>query len=128
MTRSIERGVQKYGYMMPLPSDMHEEMKEPVEQLGKLWIHIFMENIHLHDKESMRDLVNEFFDDLPENDRQWLQGEDPVFHKPRSVLVKERAMQFVQIAKTPSSKRRRKMPFEKEVFPSDQDSQPTKNN
>lgn len=118
MTISIEREVPRFGYMLPLPSDMNEVMGEPVQKLGKLWINIYREKLHKHDKEKMAELVNEFFDNLPEEQREWLEEEDKMHKKPRSVLVKERAIQYVQILETPTNKRRLKKPTEEEVFPS----------
>lgn len=105
MTRSIERQ-KRIGYRMSLPSDMHNGMKESVDDLEKLWRRIFREGIN-RDKDQMAELINDHFESLPEEQRDWLQGTDPRSNKPRSILVKERAMQIVQISKTPLKKRHR---------------------
>lgn len=109
MPRRIEGGViMRFGPRMPLPSDMHDGMQEPVEALDKLWRMIFREKINKNDRELMQEIVNEFFSNLPKDQKFWLEGYDPKLRKPRSILVKERAMQVVQIAQTSLKKRHRR--------------------
>ena len=92
------------GREMPLPSDMDNGTREVVEQALGLWEEIFKNKINL-DREKMTVMVNEFYEGLGEEERQWLEGDDPQYRRPRGAMIKERAMQMVQIKETPLSKR-----------------------
>ena len=89
---------------MPLPSDMDNGTREVVEQALGLWEEIFKNKINL-DREKTTAMVNEFYEGLGEEERQWLEGDDPQYRRPRGAMIKERAMQMVQIEETPLSKR-----------------------
>ncbi len=89
---------------MPFPSDMDNGTREVVEQLLGLWKEIFKNKINL-DREKTTAMVNKFYEGLREEERQWLEGDDPQHLRPRGAMIKERAMQMVQIEETPLSKR-----------------------
>ncbi len=89
---------------MPLPSDVDNSTREVVEQTLALWQEIFRKKINL-DREKMGRLVDDYYEGLDEEKRQWLEGDDPQYYRPRGVMIKERAMQMVQIEETPFSKR-----------------------
>jgi len=92
------------GREMPLPSDMDNGTREVVEQALGLWEEIFKNKINL-DREKTTAMVNKFYEGLSEEERQWLEGDDPQYRRPRGAMIKERAMQMVQIEETPLSKR-----------------------
>ncbi|HRR05612.1 MAG TPA: hypothetical protein P5325_02295 [Candidatus Woesebacteria bacterium] len=92
------------GREMPLPSDMDNGTREVVEQALGLWEEIFKNKINF-DREKTTVMVNEFYEGLGEEERQWLEGDDPQYRRPRGAMIKERAMQMVQIEETPLSKR-----------------------
>lgn len=92
------------GREMPLPSDMDNRTREVVEQALGLWKKIFKNKINL-DRERTTAMVNEFYESLGEEERQWLEGDDPQYRRPRGVIIKERAMQTAQIEETSLSKR-----------------------
>jgi len=100
MTRSIKRGIPfppPYGKELPLPSDMNSHF-ELVEKYLALWLKIANEKLLGKGQgELIGQLVNRFFDGLPEQQKGWLEGEDSRWgRKPRAVLVKERALQLAQ--------------------------------
>ena len=76
------------GREMPLPSDMDNGTREVVEQLLGLWKEIFKNKF---DREKTAAMVNEFYEGLSEEERQWLEGDDPQYHQPRGVIIKENA-------------------------------------
>ena len=92
------------GREMPLPSDMDNRKREVVERALSLWEEIFRNQIDL-DQERTAAMVNEFYESLDEEERQWLEGDDPQYRRPRGAMIKERAMQVAQIEETPFSKR-----------------------
>jgi len=92
------------GWEMPLPSDMDNGTKEVVEQTLALWEGIFKNKINF-DREKMGELVDGYYEGLSEEKRRWLEGDDPQYRRPRGIMIKERAMQMVQIKETPLSKR-----------------------
>jgi len=93
------------GYGVPLPSDINDDgAQEVVNDLGGLWLGIFKKKTNL-DRERTAELINDFYEGLGNEIRQWLEGEDPRYGKSRGILIKERAMQIAQIKNTPLSKR-----------------------
>ena len=46
-----------------------------------------------------------FYEGLDEKSCRWLEENDPRYDRPRGIMIKERAMQMVQIEETPLSKR-----------------------
>lgn len=58
----------------------------------------------------MAKIVNEHYDSLEKEDREWLEHADPNHpDKTRGIMIKERAIQLAQIDQTPVSKRQRKL-------------------
>lgn len=49
---------------------------------------------HITSREVQARVVTRFFEGLPEQDQLWLEGLDPRWDRPRSILVKERALQL----------------------------------
>lgn len=92
------------GREMPLPSDVDNGTREVVEQALGLWEEIFKNKINL-DREKTTAMVNEFYEGLDEKSCRWLEENDPRYDRPRGIMIKERAMQMVQIKETPLSKR-----------------------
>jgi len=82
------------GREMPLPSDMDNRKREVVERALSLWEEIFRNQIDL-DQERTAAMVNEFYESLDEEERQWLEGDDPQYRWPRGVMIKKRAGQKV---------------------------------
>lgn len=91
MTRPIKRGIP-----FPLPFDINSHM-ELVEKYAALWIKISRERL-LKDgyPEVVNQLVNCFFDVLPVEQQDWLEGYELRWKKPRAVLIRERALQLAQ--------------------------------
>lgn len=116
MSRNKESITRGYNYMLPLPSDMDEDMIDPVQKLGKLWVDIFRQRLHLHNKDQVAKEVNDLFDSFTEEEISWLERDDPKHLRPRGVLVKERAIQYVQMAETPAKKRRKSLPELESLF------------
>ena len=97
MSKEIRREMpfpRPLGREMPLPSDMDSGTREVVEQVLGLWKEIFEKEIDL-DREKTAAMVNEFYEGLSEEERQWLEGDDPQYHQPRGVIIKRRARQMV---------------------------------
>lgn len=97
MTRPIKRRVEfppPYGHELPLPSDTSTNNHSGVvNELLTLWFNVRRARLP-REEEAVR--VNRFFDDLDEEEKEWLEGENHVWRKPRAVLVKQRALQLVQ--------------------------------
>ena len=82
------------GREMPLPSDIDNGTQQIVEQALGLWQEIFKNKINL-DREKTTAMVNKFYEGLSEEERQWLEGDDPQYRWPRGVMIKKRAGQKV---------------------------------
>lgn len=107
MSKEIRREIpfpRPSGREMPLPLDIDNGTREVAEQALGLWKEIFKNKINL-DREKTTAMVNEFYEGLDEKERQWLEGNDPQYRRPRGAMIKERAMQMAQIEETPFSKR-----------------------
>jgi len=102
MTRPIRRGIpfpSSYGRNLPLPSDINSH-QEVVLKLTALWIEIADRGL-LGDrhKETVSRIVNNFFDQLSPEEKEWLEGYDSLgerSRKSRAILVKEHAIQISQ--------------------------------
>jgi len=97
--REIKRGIPfpkaPYGHELPLPSDMVDSYQNVVLYLEVLWLSL--RGLPKDDWIAIQgDVVGSFFELLTEKQREWLEGDDPFWKKPRAVLVKERAIQLHQ--------------------------------
>jgi hypothetical protein len=79
------------GRELPLPSDMDSNGRL-VTSLEVLWMTLRRERITSRDIQAR--VVTRFFEALPEQEQFWLEGLDPRWDRPRSILVKERALQL----------------------------------
>ena len=97
MKREIKRGgpfPPRYGHELPLPSDFEADSREvSVRSLEALWLILRRRRLSPPEVENV---INSFFGSLPEQVRDWLEGDDPRWDKPRGVLVKVRAIQIDQ--------------------------------
>ena len=88
-----------YGRELPLPSGLEKTPYQPdVFFLEGLWLVIRRDKLS---SLVTKTVINHFYDNLGDDKSgnsksDWMEADDPRWRKPRGVLVKERAIQFVQ--------------------------------